>query len=392
MLPVLREIVEILFARGYIKLLFATETVAIGLNLPVKTCIFTDIYKHDGTELRILQAHEYTQAAGRAGRLGLDTVGHVFHLNNLFRDTGIISYKTMMNGTPQILVSRFKFSYHFLLSLNDTNNTNNTNKLTSLINNSMTKQEISTDLIYLENNIKTVKKEVEAIQEYVLHSLKTPKEAIEEYISLQHIFIISVNKKRKEIERKIATLLDTHRFMEVDKTSYERLKIKENELVNLEQKYNNTNSYINKTIQKVFELLREEDFINKVNYKIDTEDTESLESTKGSLVNYLKEVPCLIFAEIIHERKIVSFSPIELVELFGCFTNIKVQEDYKNLNPKTSNANAKLESLLIHISSRINYYKDRENEIGVQTGDEYNLNYDLLVYLEKMCNSKDIHT
>jgi len=390
MLPVLREIVEILFARGYIKLLFATETVAIGLNLPVKTCIFTDIYKHDGTELRILQAHEYTQAAGRAGRLGLDTVGHVFHLNNLFRDTGIISYKTMMNGTPQILVSRFKFSYHFLLSLNDTNNTNNTNKLTSLINNSMTKQEISTDLIYLENNIKTVKKEVEAIQEYVLHSLKTPKEAIEEYISLQHIFIISVNKKRKEIERKIATLLDTHRFMEVDKTSYERLKIKENELVNLEQKYNNTNSYINKTIQKIFELLREEDFINKVNYKIDTEDTESLESTKGSLVNYLKEVPCLIFAEIIHERKIVSFSPIELVELFGCFTNIKVQEDYKNLNPKTSNANTKLESLLIHISSRIDYYKDRENEIGVQTGEDYNINYDLLGYLENWCNAADI--
>jgi antiviral helicase SKI2 len=117
MLPILREIVEIFFAKGYIKLLFATESVAIGLNLPVKTCIFTDINKHDGTSLRMLHGHEYVQSAGRAGRLGLDKVGHVIHLNNLFRNVDSISYKQMMHGKPQTLVSKFKISYNLLLNL-----------------------------------------------------------------------------------------------------------------------------------------------------------------------------------------------------------------------------------------------------------------------------------
>ena len=84
-MPVLREMVELLFARGFIKVLFCTETMSVGINLPVKTTIFTDINKFNGEVIRSLHSHEYTQAAGRAGRLGLDTVGHVIHLNNLFR-------------------------------------------------------------------------------------------------------------------------------------------------------------------------------------------------------------------------------------------------------------------------------------------------------------------
>ena len=117
MMPVLREIVELLFARGKIKMLFCTTSVAIGLNLPVRTCIFTDIWKHDGSQLSLLQGHEYVQAAGRAGRLGIDTVGHVIHLNNLFAETGSISYKTMLKGAPQQLSSKFKISYNLLLNM-----------------------------------------------------------------------------------------------------------------------------------------------------------------------------------------------------------------------------------------------------------------------------------
>ena len=63
MMPILREIVELLFSKGYIKLLFCTESVAIGLNLPVKTTIFTDINKHDGTTFRILHGHEFVQSS-----------------------------------------------------------------------------------------------------------------------------------------------------------------------------------------------------------------------------------------------------------------------------------------------------------------------------------------
>ena len=84
MIPILREIVELMISKNHIKLLFATESFAIGLDCPIKTAVFTDINKFDGTGMRYLRSHEYTQMAGRAGRRGLDKIGYVVHLNNCF--------------------------------------------------------------------------------------------------------------------------------------------------------------------------------------------------------------------------------------------------------------------------------------------------------------------
>ena len=67
LLPILKEMVEILFSRNLIKVLFATETFAMGVNMPAKAVVFTSIRKHDGTQFRTLQPGEYTQMAGRAG-------------------------------------------------------------------------------------------------------------------------------------------------------------------------------------------------------------------------------------------------------------------------------------------------------------------------------------
>jgi antiviral helicase SKI2 len=71
------KMVEMLFARGLCKLLFATETFAMGVNMPARTVIFSSIRKHDGQGFRELLSGEYTQMSGRAGRRGLDAVGTV---------------------------------------------------------------------------------------------------------------------------------------------------------------------------------------------------------------------------------------------------------------------------------------------------------------------------
>ena len=77
LLPILKEVVEILFGEGLIKVLFATETFAMGVNFPAKTVIFQGIKKFDGTNLRFLTSGEYVQMSGRAGRRGLDQRGIV---------------------------------------------------------------------------------------------------------------------------------------------------------------------------------------------------------------------------------------------------------------------------------------------------------------------------
>jgi superfamily II RNA helicase len=70
MIPILREIVELMISKKYIKMLFATESFAIGLDCPIRTAVFTSLTKFDGNSDRYLMAHEYTQMAGRAGRRG----------------------------------------------------------------------------------------------------------------------------------------------------------------------------------------------------------------------------------------------------------------------------------------------------------------------------------
>ena len=77
LLPIVKEIVEILFTKGLVKVLFATETFAMGVNAPAKAVVFSSLRKHDGRTFRDLLPGEYTQMSGRAGRRGLDETGMV---------------------------------------------------------------------------------------------------------------------------------------------------------------------------------------------------------------------------------------------------------------------------------------------------------------------------
>ena len=83
MLPVLKDIVEELFTRRLIQVLYCTETFAVGLNFPCRTVCFDSSTKWDGTSFRPISNREYFQMAGRAGRRGIDTVGYVFTIADL---------------------------------------------------------------------------------------------------------------------------------------------------------------------------------------------------------------------------------------------------------------------------------------------------------------------
>ena len=118
LLPVLKEIVEILFGRGFIKVLFATETFAVGINMPTKTVVFTSYRKYDDTSdsHRMLTPSEYTQMAGRAGRRGKDDKGIVVYLP--MRDPeNPITVEQMMLGKKAELSSKMDFHYSYILSV-----------------------------------------------------------------------------------------------------------------------------------------------------------------------------------------------------------------------------------------------------------------------------------
>ncbi|CAG0923226.1 unnamed protein product [Notodromas monacha] len=115
-LPIVKEIVELLFGRGLVKLLFATETFAMGVNMPARTVVFDSIRKHDGTQFRDLLPSEYTQMAGRAGRRGLDATGHVIVLCKTdVWESGVL--QNMMLGRATQLESKFRVTYAMILNL-----------------------------------------------------------------------------------------------------------------------------------------------------------------------------------------------------------------------------------------------------------------------------------
>jgi superfamily II RNA helicase len=114
-LPLLKEIVELLFVRGFIKVLFATETFAVGLNMPTRTVIFTSLEKPaDGGGFRPLRYDEYAQMAGRAGRRGKDVRGYVYYLPAR-EPLDPTDLRSVMSGSLVPLTSRIQFHYDFLL-------------------------------------------------------------------------------------------------------------------------------------------------------------------------------------------------------------------------------------------------------------------------------------
>ncbi|EAT84516.2 hypothetical protein HBI56_112650 [Parastagonospora nodorum] len=118
MLPIVKEVVEILFAKTLVKVLFATETFAMGLNLPTRTVVFSGFRKHDGREFRDLLPGEYTQMAGRAGRRGLDSVGTVIVCApGADEAPPAARLRQMMLGEPTKLRSQFRLTYNMMLNL-----------------------------------------------------------------------------------------------------------------------------------------------------------------------------------------------------------------------------------------------------------------------------------
>ncbi|KAG5812584.1 hypothetical protein H9Q74_004311 [Fusarium xylarioides] len=115
LLPILKETIEILFQESLIKVLFATETFSIGLNMPAKTVVFTQVNKWDGVKRRPLTSSEYIQMAGRAGRRGLDARGIVIMMidDKLEPDTA----KEIVTGHQDRLNSAFYLGYNMILNL-----------------------------------------------------------------------------------------------------------------------------------------------------------------------------------------------------------------------------------------------------------------------------------
>lgn len=118
MLPIHKEVVERLFTSGLLKMLFTTETFALGINMPARTAVFDLLRKFDGVQMDYMKARDYLQMAGRAGRQGLDKSGLVIAI---LEDEDLLQapLSRYHSGKVEPITSRFNLSYSTILNLYD---------------------------------------------------------------------------------------------------------------------------------------------------------------------------------------------------------------------------------------------------------------------------------
>jgi superfamily II RNA helicase len=361
MIPILREIVEIMISKKNIMLLFATESFAIGLDCPIKTAIFTGINKFDGRSERLLLPHEYTQMAGRAGRRGIDTIGHVVHCNNLFNLPLKQDYSQLLFGKPQRLVSKFRISFNLILSLIK-NNKIQMNDFTTFVEHSMVFNELNQE-IATHKSILTEKKYVYQKKKEQIVFLKTLPAICSRYTTIELAIPTTKNKKRRQLEKERDQIIienptcknDCKKFSEMEEFEI-IMREQEEEIFYLE-------NYISERIFAVCDVLKDKQFIQEMdnNYEL---------TELGKISADIAEVHPLIMTQLItHTNWFQDQDVDDIISILSIFTDVNVAKDVKEANP-TSNNYAILQNIQ-YVTDEYDNYNDLENAMRINSGFQY---------------------
>ena len=383
MIPVLREIVEFMISKKYVKLLFATESFAIGLDCPIRTAVFTSLTKFDNSGMRFLLPHEYMQAAGRAGRRGQDVVGHVIHLNNLFDMPYVNQYKDILCGSPQKLVSKFRVSYPTILNLMKNQNETGNARLKhadflDFVSNSMVARD------YAENKISQQKRITELNEKLILkHNqlsiLRTPIEVCREYMALDSHLNMLNHKKRAENSRKMTDLKDVWKWILQDIEYIKDLDTLREEVKNERTYYAYLESYMSQQIENICSILEEKGFIQKAPVDIFSLDEHALLDSSsesyfltdlGIVASNSAEVNCILAGYMVIDwNYFANFSITQIIQVFSCFTDVKVSQDYRTdfVNCKDSFVKHRVKE----IENMCLHYEDLEKDKSLETGIYY---------------------
>jgi len=161
-LPIVKEIIEIMFQMGLLKVLFSTETFSMGLNMPARTVVFTAVRKFDGEEFRWLRGGEYIQMSGRAGRRGIDDKGIAILMVDEKMEPEIA--KGMLKGKADALHSSFYLNYNMLINsmkIEDTDPEYIIRRSFHQFEKDLTLPEIESEMKLIEERLETIKIENE---------------------------------------------------------------------------------------------------------------------------------------------------------------------------------------------------------------------------------------
>jgi len=190
--PIVKEFIEYLFLNRFIDILFATETLALGLNLPAKSIVIDSPYKYDGIKTRLITQSEFLQLTGRAGRRGIDTKGFAFI--NYDKNIDTHWYDKLFTLKPSTLSSSFAITYSSILNLT---NKYEANEAIELINKSFYSYQNNFDTKELE---KIFRSKLEVLNELNYFESDLKRKILTETYRDTFIPGLEIIKEKNEIE------------------------------------------------------------------------------------------------------------------------------------------------------------------------------------------------
>ncbi|HET7035677.1 MAG TPA: helicase-related protein, partial [Thermomicrobiaceae bacterium] len=176
LLPILKQLVEVLFSRGLMQVVFATDTLALGVNMPARTVVVGRMSKWDGRRRRLLISNEFQQMSGRAGRRGMDVKGNVVVPYSPF-----ITFKETLHvatGPLEPVRSSFAIRYNTVLNLWDPPQGS---RVRYMLQQSLSQFQAARRVRDLEDEVMLVAREIDEVPQGCLIGLDAGDELLEDY-------------------------------------------------------------------------------------------------------------------------------------------------------------------------------------------------------------------
>jgi superfamily II RNA helicase len=362
MLQVLREMVEFMLSKKYIKILVCTSTFAAGLNFAIRTVVMTNLKIFNGSVDTYLSPQDYSQMGGRAGRLGIDTVGHVVHINNLFPLPTMTEYREMMGGTPQKLVSKFAISYSMILNLLKNGQTSDFHDFArkSMVCEQYRKQSEAQHTV-----VEKLSMECEAKRTYVSTVMRTPVEVCRQYAEWESLRATSVNKRRKQLEKDMTACESTYRYVKDDLKSYREWESMEQTLEEERRHETYLSTFLETQSRLICQILEEEGFVSR-----DTTTAQYALTTRGTVASNIGEIHPLVLATCVCSwHWMAEFSVFQWIGWLSIFVDVRVNEEMRMYEPRTSDS--RLLQRILETREQYHRYYDQEMAKGCSSGLKY---------------------
>lgn len=366
LLPILKEIIEVLFSKGYVKLMFCTETFAVGLNMPTKTVLFGGLKKYDDTtdSMRMLRNDEYLQMAGRAGRRGKDDKGVVIYLPDREPVTPNEMY-TMMKGARPPIQSRMDFHYDFILkTIQSSETTSSEVKWLQIMEQSYWFQQRKKEIVEIRKTHKNLIKkmsELNIVEPYLSECAKR--------LELEEKLKSTVNAARKEVQKQLDSLKNKQLGPKWNKAladyqTFQKLS-KEKDALELEISVLEGHQ---SSIQPAVNFLYNTGYLKHNDVMKLTRDDLNL---KGILATEINEGHQILMTELYVRELCHRLTGDELVCVLACF-----QENKDNDAPRELRVSQNVLGVLDHIE----YLKDEcmRLEENAQNSDYWKISFDMI--------------